>query len=85
VVSLEVLERIMYAVSAIPAQGININGKEVYNLKFADDIDVLDVTFERLQEQLTKLDAESRRYGMQINTDKTIFRRNESKGTERIE
>ena len=60
---------------------------EVYNLKFADDKDLLDVTFSRLQEQLAKLDAESRRYGMQINADKTktlIFRRKETKATEQI-
>ena len=72
------LERIMDAVKMLAEKGIRIHGREVYNLKFADDIDLLDMTFDRLQEQLTKLDAESRRYGMQINTDKTktlIFRR----------
>ena len=47
----------------------------------------MDVTFSRLQEQLAKLDAESRRYGMQINAGKTktlIFRRKETKGAEQI-
>ena len=68
-------------------KGFKIHGIEVYNLKFADDIDLLDVTFSRLQEQLAKLDAECRRYGRQINADKTktrMFCRRKTKGPEQI-
>ena len=61
----------MDAVKDLAEKGVKIHGREVYNLKFADDIDLLDVTFSRLRVQLAKLDAESRRYGMQINVDKT--------------
>ena len=76
------LERIMDAVYELSEKGVKIQGRELYNLKFADDIDLLDKTYERLQNQLEKLDAESKRYGMQINRDKTktmIFHRKEAK------
>ena len=81
------LEKIMDALKDLAEKGVKIHGREVYHLKFADDIDQLDVTFSRPQEQLAKLDAGSIRYGTQINTDKTktvIFCRKETKGTEQI-
>ena len=72
------LERIMDAVKKLASKGIKIQGEEIYNLKFADDIDLLDSSYARLEKQVQKLDSESRRYGMQINRDKTmtmVFRR----------
>ena len=51
------LERITDAVKNLAEKGVKIHGREVYHLQFADDIDLLDVTFDRLQEQLAKQDA----------------------------
>ena len=81
------LERIMDAVEELVKKGIKVHRREIYNLKFANDIDLLDMAFDSLQEQLIKLDSGSKRYGMQINIDKTktlIFRRHEAKTRNRL-
>ena len=56
-------------------------------MKFADDIDLLDMTYDRLHNQLIMLDTESKKYGMQIHIDKAktlVFRRKEAKATDRL-
>ena len=41
------------------------------NLRFADDIDIIEQSNEKLQDTVDKLHTESERYGMHINVVKT--------------
>ena len=52
--------------------GIQIVGKEIINLRYADDIVLIAQSMNKLQELVTRLDTVSRnKYGMHINIDKT--------------
>ena len=48
---------------------ISINGREINNLRFADDIDLIARTEEELQEQITTLERRARAYGMEISAE----------------
>ena len=48
----------------------SINGREISNLRFADDIDLIAGTEEELQE-LTTLERRARAYGMEISAEKS--------------
>ena len=63
---------LMDAVKKLASRESRSRERKIYNLKFADDIDLLDSSYARLEKQVQKLDSESRRYGMQINRDKTM-------------
>jgi len=52
------------------AKRVKVHGINISKLKFTDDMDLLEKTYIRWQKLLQKLDEDSRRYGMQINTDR---------------
>ena len=51
--------------------GISIQGEEINNLKFADDIDMLDEDWDLLVKNIQTLDTEGRRAGLEINVEMT--------------
>ena len=51
--------------------GVSVDGNRVNNLRFADDIDIIEQSNERLQDTVDKLHTESERYGMHTNAVKT--------------
>ena len=52
-------------------RGININGKRLTNLKFADDIVIFSNSATELQEMLNELNEKSKEVGLQMNPTKT--------------
>ncbi|TKR68651.1 hypothetical protein L596_030900 [Steinernema carpocapsae] len=52
-------------------RGLNINGRRISNLRFADDIVLIADTEEELQLMVTELQEASRRSGLKINRQKT--------------
>ena len=52
-------------------EGISISGTKINNLRFADDIDLIDEDEERLEDMLNTLNEEGKRYGLTMNFDKT--------------
>ena len=50
---------------------VNIGGKIITNLRFADDIDGLAGSESELSNLIKKIDSTSRKYGMEINATKT--------------
>ena len=67
------LERLMDGTKELPEKGVTIglHGQRVWNLRFADDIDLIDKSPTGIQEMTNKISEDSKRYGMRINTDKT--------------
>ena len=65
------LERIMDGINEMEDKGVIIQELPIYNLKFADDVDLIDSDPDKLQVMLNKLCEDSERYGMCINKDKT--------------
>ena len=49
----------------------SINGREISNLRFADDIDLIAGTEEELQELTTTLKRRAHAYGMEISAEKS--------------
>ena len=47
--------------------GVSVHGNRVNNLRFADDIDIIEQSNEKLQETVNNLHTETERYGMHIN------------------
>ena len=47
--------------------GVIISGSRINNLKFADDVDLIDTDEGGLQQQVDSLHNNSERYGMHIN------------------
>jgi hypothetical protein len=64
------LERVMENVQD-NGTGISVQGELINNLKFADDIDLLENSCERLQENVCALNTSAQRAGLKINVDKT--------------
>ena len=50
---------------------VNIGGKIITNLRFADDIDGLAGSASEISNLIQKIDSTSRKYGMEINATKT--------------
>ena len=65
------LEQIMNDALAKHIGTVNIGGKIITNLKFADDIDGLAGSESEISNLIKKIDSTSRKYGMEINTTKT--------------
>lgn len=65
-----VLERIFQKID-IETLGININGKTLTSIRFADDVAVFSETENGLQEMLDQINEESKKAGLQINIEKT--------------
>src|SRR6218665_3028602 len=51
--------------------GVKIQGRKINNLRFADDIDLIEENRERLQESLTQLMKAGEKTGLEINISKT--------------
>ena len=64
------LERVMDTVQE-RGTGVAINGRLINNLRFADDIDLLEVNRDNLQENLEQLRKVGEESGLVINKDKT--------------
>jgi len=65
------LERIMDIIKNRENSGVSVRDNRVNNLRFADDIDIIELSNEKLQDTVDKLHTESERYGMHINVVKT--------------
>lgn len=64
------LERIIEKVKQKPC-GVNINGNIINNLRFADDIDLIDENFNSLTEQIETTNNSAKPAGLIINAKKT--------------
>ena len=51
---------------------ISINGRDTRKIRFADDIDLIAGTEEKLQELTTTLERRARAYGMEISAEKSM-------------
>jgi len=58
--------------------GLEINGKRINNLRFADDVVLVAESAEQLQILLDELNTESKKAGMEINLSKTKILSNET-------
>ena len=56
------MDRIKYRENS----GVSVHGNRVNNLRFADDIDIIEQSNEKLQDTVDKLHTESARHGMHI-------------------
>ena len=52
-------------------EGININGQNITNIRYADDTIILAESEQQLQHMIDKLDATCEQYGMAMNAKKT--------------
>jgi Reverse transcriptase (RNA-dependent DNA polymerase) len=66
-----ILEAMMQVALNNTEIGIRISGELINNLRFADDIDLLAESRNQLQELTNKVYESSRRFGLQINGEKT--------------
>ena len=51
--------------------GISVQGEMINNLRFADDIDMIEESWEMLEESVHVLDKAGRNAGLKINVGKT--------------
>jgi len=61
---------------------ISIGGRNINNLRFADDIDLLAGSNQELAELTARLDRTAISYGMEINQDKSKILTNNVKSTQ---
>lgn len=52
-------------------EGVSVHGMRINNLRFADDIDVIEESVGKLQRTVQVLSEEGKRYGLMMNIDKT--------------
>jgi len=64
------LERVMGTIQD-NGTGISVQGERINNLRFADDIDLLENDCEKLQRNVNELNTAAQRAGLKINVDKT--------------
>ena len=57
-------------------KGINLDGERLQNLRFADDVALVTKTTKEMEEQLNKLNTESKKCGLKIHKGKTKFMTN---------
>ena len=65
------LEQIMTEALDNYSGTIRVSGRQITNLRFADDIDLIAGTKEELEELTKRLDTEARKYGMEISAEKS--------------
>ena len=65
------LEKVMEKIECKEGVGVTIQGKEIKDLRFADDIDQMADDENHLQEQVNDLDKSGKDFGLYINIDKT--------------
>jgi hypothetical protein len=64
------LERVMDAIRTRQS-GVSVNGTLINNLRFADDIDLIETALKILQENLSTVKTEGEKAGLRINIGKT--------------
>jgi hypothetical protein len=74
------LERIMTDALNDHEETVSIGGRNITNLRFADDIDGLAGREEELADLVERLDKTSTAFGMQINAEKTKLMTNNTNG-----
>jgi len=52
-------------------EGISVHGIRINNLRFADDLDIIEEDESTLERTVHSLHKEAMRYGLMMNTDKT--------------
>lgn len=77
---------LQYIMNQIPGKhGISINGKKLFNLRFADDIALITTSLEELQQLINILEKLTIEAGLKINTTKTkLMTNSDQKNTIRI-
>jgi hypothetical protein len=65
------LERIMKVTLEGHCGGVRCAGRRLNDLRFADDIDIMDEDMAALQEVTGRLERTVKRYGMEISTEKS--------------
>ena len=55
------LERLMDGTKELPEKGVTVHGQRVWNLRFADDIDLIDKSPAGIQETIDKISEDSKR------------------------
>jgi Reverse transcriptase (RNA-dependent DNA polymerase) len=65
-------------------KGININGRMLSHLRFADDVVLISQNAEELEQMLKDLECESKKAGLKINIDKTKMMTNKFAVTRRM-
>ena len=58
-------------------KGVNINGEDLNNLRFADDVILIEKSFTKLEEMLNDPIRKGEEAGLEINPKKTITIRND--------
>jgi len=76
------LERMMEGMKEENEGGVKIQERRINNLRFADDIGLIEENRERLQESLTQLMEAGEKVGVEINISKTKTMVNGRKDTE---
>ena len=64
------LERVMQSIQD-NGTGVKVQGQRFNNLRFADDVDLLEESCRRLQENFNRLNTAARRAGLRVNVEKT--------------
>ena len=65
------LEMVMRLARREGEAGVNLNGRSLNNLRFADDIDLVADTQEELQDLTNRVEGSSKRMGLKIKAEKT--------------
>ncbi len=66
-VSVQHLHGILDKISTGDGKGININGQNITNIRYADDTIILAESEQQLQQMIDKLDTTCEQYGMAMN------------------
>ena len=77
------LEQIMSAALEEHDGRVSIDGSNITNLRFADDIDALAEEEQELEALVESLEKNSTRYKMEISAEKTILMTNSANGLQR--
>ena len=56
--------------------GVNVDGKNLSNLRFADDVALLNETTKQMEKHLNNLNSESLKVGLKIHKGKTKYMTN---------
>ena len=58
------------------SEGVNVNGENLSNLRFADDVALLNETTKQMEKHLNNLNSESMKVGLRIHKGKTKYMTN---------
>ena len=66
----------MFKKSNLEEKGINIDGEQLTDLRFADDVALTTTSVKNMEDQLRSLNSESKLVGLQMHKGKTKFMTN---------